>query len=85
MGDIYVFVGAIVITHDFVGATTIALDSIGAATTTLDYSRLCRVRGLIAPAFVGAALNTPGFVGSYQFYYTVLSGFTMQNFQFYQG
>ena len=64
-------VGAIVITLDSigsltscVGATTIALDSIGAATTTLDYSRLCRVRGLITPAFVGAALNTPSSVGS---------------------
>ena len=34
--DLYVFVGAIEITHDFVGATTIALDSIGATTTTLD-------------------------------------------------
>ena len=32
---IYVFVGAIEITHDIVGATTIALDSIGATTIAL--------------------------------------------------
>ena len=59
--------GAIVITHDFIGATTIALDSIGATTIalgsigattiTLDYSRFCRVRGLITLDFVGATIK----------------------------
>ena len=65
--DIYVFVGAIEITHDIVGATTIALDSIGATTIalgsigattiTLDYSRFCRVCGLITLDFVGATIK----------------------------
>ena len=69
--DKYDFVGAIVIapssigaTPYYVGAATITLDSIGATTTALDYSRFYRVRGLITPTLVGAALDTPTYVGA---------------------
>eukprot|EP01047_Picozoa_sp_COSAG01_P009968 COSAG01_NODE_417_length_17291_cov_610.598825_9_plen_171_part_00 len=67
--DNYAFVGAIVIapssigaTPYYVGAATITLDSIGATTTALDYSRFYRVRGLITPTLVGAALDTPTYM-----------------------
>jgi hypothetical protein len=69
--DNYDFVGAIVTapssigsTPYYVGAATITLDSIGATTTALDYSRFYRVRGLITPTLVGAALDTPTYVGA---------------------
>ena len=51
------FIGATTIALDSIGATTIALGSIGATTITLDYSRFCRVRGLITLDFVGATIK----------------------------
>ena len=58
----------------YVGAATITLDSIGATTTALDYSRFYRVRGLITPTLVGAALDTTTFVGATYAELPVLSG-----------
>jgi hypothetical protein len=59
--DNYAFVGAIVIAPSSIGSTPYY---VGATTTALDYSRFYRVRGLITPTLVGAALDTPTYVGA---------------------